>query len=131
MYVAKATPDPTERFFDALTAYGYAPLLRKATGVTRFEIVDGKRAARWFVTVDRGHLSVSRRNDAEADCVVRADKALFDRIVSGKENAVAAVLRGDMTIEGDWRLLVWMQRLFPGQRRRRRTTAAGYARRRA
>jgi len=33
-------------------------------------------------------------------------------------NAVAAVLRGDLEVEGDWRLLVRMQRLFPGRRRR-------------
>jgi len=129
--VAKTAPDPTERFFAAITAYGHAPLLRKASGTTRFEIVDGKRTSRWFVTVDRGDLSVSRRYADEPDCVVRGDKALFERIVSGKANAVAAVLRGDLAIDGDWRLLVWMQRLFPGQRRPRGTGTAGYARRRA
>lgn len=129
--MARAPSDPTERFFAAIAAYGHAPLLRKASGVTRFEIVDGKRTSRWFVTVEGGDLSVSRRSAAEPDCVVRADKALFERIAAGKANAVAAVLRGELAIAGDWRLLVWMQRLFPGQRRPRRTGTAGYARRRA
>jgi hypothetical protein len=128
--VAKPTHDPTERFFDAVAAYGYSPLLRKADGTTRFEIVDGKRTSRWFVTVAKGHMTVSRRGVGDPDCAIRADKALFEKIATGKVNAVAAVLRGDLAIEGDWRLLVWMQRLFPGQRRPRRARTAGYARRR-
>ncbi|HEX5029254.1 MAG TPA: SCP2 sterol-binding domain-containing protein [Gaiellaceae bacterium] len=123
------TNDPTERFFEALATHGHEPLLRKGAGSTRFEIVDGKRTLRWLVTVEKGDISVSRRN-GPADCVVRAQKALFDRIVTGKMNAVAAVLRGDLEINGDWRLLVWMQRLFPGRHGRRRTGTAGYARRR-
>lgn len=126
--MAKPTTDPTARFFEALAAYGYAPLLRKADGTTRFDVVDGKRTSRWFVTVAKGHVTVARQGSA-ADCIIRADKALFDRIASGKDNAVAAVLRGDVAIDGDWRLLVWMQRLFPGPQRRRRAPTAGYARR--
>jgi putative sterol carrier protein len=128
--MAKPTTDPTERFFEALAVYGHAPLLRKASGLTRFEIVSGRRTASWFVTVDKGDVTVSRQGDGPPDCVIRTDRALFDRIASGKVNAVAAVLRGDVAIDGDWRLLVWMQRLFPGQQRKRRTTTAGYSRRR-
>src|SRR5262245_11931290 len=127
--MAKRSTDPTTAFFEALAERGEEPLLRKATGSARFEIVDGKRTVRWLVSVDRGRLSVSRRGTGSPDCVVRVDKELFDRIASGKENAVAATLRGDLAIQGDWRLLVWMQRLFPGPRRRRRASTAGYARR--
>jgi len=126
-----AKRDPTEAFFEKLSAYGEVPLLRKASGVTRFEIVDGKRTLRWFVRVDKGELSVARRGSASPDCTVRADKAVFERIATGKVNAVAAVLRGDLGIDGDWRLLVWMQRLFPGRHAGRRTGTAGYARRRS
>src|SRR5215510_4899334 len=81
--MAKSTADPTERFFDALAVYGNAPLLRKASGVTRFDIVDGKRTSRWFVTIDKGDLTVSRRGPSAADCVVRSDKALFDKVAAG------------------------------------------------
>lgn len=128
--MAKPAADPTERFFEALAGHGYEPLLRKASGTARFEIVDGRRAQVWFVTVDKGRLGVSRRNAASVDCVVRADRTLFEGIASGKVNAVAAVLRGELVIDGDWRLLVWMQRLFPGRRSRRKTGTAGYASRR-
>ena len=127
--MATKVTDPTERFFEALATHGHEPLLRKAAGSTRFDLVDGKRTLRWIVTVEKGDLSVSRGNK-RTDCVVRTQKVVFDRIVAGKVNAVAAVLRGDLEIDGDWRLLVWMQRLFPGRHSQRRTGTAGYARRR-
>jgi putative sterol carrier protein len=127
--MATRPADPTTKFFDALAGRGEEPLLRKASGSTRFEIVDGKRTRQWIVTVEKGRLDVSRGSVAQPDCIIRVDKALFDKIAAGKENAVAAVLRGDLAIQGDWRLLVWMQRLFPGQRRPRKTGTAGYARR--
>ena len=115
--------DPTARFFAELAGRGHEPLLRKASGSTRFDIVDGRKTRRWLVAVDRGNISVASRG-TEADCVVRAEKALFDKVVSGRLNAVAAVLRGDLEIQGDWRLLVWMQRLFPGPRSSRRRKSA-------
>jgi putative sterol carrier protein len=114
--------DPTASFFDALAARGREPLLGNAKCIVRFDVVDRGKTERWFVTIDNAALSVSRRN-ASADCVVRADKALFDQLATGKKNAVAAVLRGDLAVEGDWRLLVRVQRLFPGRRRTNRRTA--------
>ncbi len=89
----------------------------------RFEIVDGRTTRSWRVAVDRGDIVVtSGRRDA--DCVIRVNKALFDKLASGRLNAVAAVLRGEVEVEGDWRLLVLMQRLFPGPRASRRKSAA-------
>jgi len=114
-----ATKDPVERFFAELATRGHEPLLRKASGSTRFDIRDGRRTRRWVVAVDDGDVAVST-GKGEAACVVRADKAVFDKIVAGRMNAVAAVLRGDLAVEGDWRLIVRMQRLFPGRRRRTR-----------
>jgi putative sterol carrier protein len=114
-----ATKDPVERFFAELAARGHEPLLRKASGSTRFDVRDGRRTRRWVMTVDDGDIAV-RTGNGEAACVIRADSAVFDRIVTGRMNAVAAVLRGDLEVAGDWRLLVRMQRLFPGRRRRAR-----------
>jgi putative sterol carrier protein len=110
--------DPTERFFTDLEAREHEPLLRKASGVARIEVADGKRTRKWLVAVDDGDVSVTR-GDGDATCVMRAPKPVFDRIASGRLNAVAAVLRGELAVEGDWRLLVRMQRLFPGRRRSR------------
>ena len=121
--------DATAEFFDELAQRGREPLLQKATGTLRFDLVQGKRTEHWLLAVKKGDLTVSHRN-IRADCVVRADEALFDRIASGEANAMAALLRGEMGVEGDVELLVSFQRLFPGPPRSRdRRRAAGYARR--
>ena len=57
--------------------------------------------------------SPSRRTIGGADCVVRGDKALFDGIAGGEVNAMAALLRGALTFQGDPELLVRLQRVFP------------------
>lgn len=86
--------------------------------MTRLEIADGRTVRRWVVEVEKGRISVTEGAGAAA-CVIRADKVVFDKIATGKLNAVAAVLRGELAVEGDWRLLVRMQRLFPSPPRRR------------
>jgi len=119
--------DSTPAFFKALGERGHVPLLEKITGTVRFEIVDGKRVERWLLTVDKGDVAVSRKN-VRADCTLRADKAVFEQLGSGKMNAMAATLRGDIAIDGDSSLLVPFQRLLPGpprRHRRRRPTATG------
>jgi putative sterol carrier protein len=111
--------DATAEFFDALVERGHEPLLEKATGTLRFDLKDGKKTERWLVTVVKGDLAVSRQN-RRADCVVTADKSLFDGIASGKTNTLAALLRGAMGVEGDVQLLVYVQRLLPGPSRSRK-----------
>ncbi len=121
--------DSTSEFFDELDRRGHEPLLEKASGTLRFDLADGKRTDRWLVTVKKGDVAVSHRN-VRADCVVRANRALFDGVVGGEVNAMAALLRGAMSVEGAVELLVLFQRLFPGPpRSRSRRHTAGYARR--
>ena len=42
--MARPAGDPTERFFAQLASRAHEPLLRKADGVIRMEVVDGRRA---------------------------------------------------------------------------------------
>jgi len=117
----------TAGFFDELGSRGHEPLLRKVTGSARFDVVAGQRTERWLVTIDKGDIRVSRGN-AAAGSVLRADKASFDRVVAGELNLMAAVLRGEVAVEGDPRLLVRLQRLFPrpqGGRTRRQAAGSG------
>jgi hypothetical protein len=107
-----AMTDPTTEFFQGLAARGHEPRLEKATGTIRFELTNGKRTARWLVTIEKGDIDVSHKN-LKADCVVRADKKLFDGVAGGEVNAFAAVLRGEIGVEGKTELLVLFQRLFP------------------
>jgi predicted lipid carrier protein YhbT len=115
----RKTADPTADFFGALAERGHEPLLDKAEGTIRVEVVDGKRVERWLLSIDHGDVTVSRKSGA-ADATVRADKAVFDDIARGKANAMASFLRGALTIDGDPEPLVFLQRLFPGPPRRRR-----------
>jgi putative sterol carrier protein len=105
--------DPTGEFFDELGKREHEPMLRKATGTLRFDLVDGTSKAHWSVALKKGDVSVSRASD-KADCVVTTDKPLFDAIVRGEKNAMAAVLRGEIVVEGDPELLVLFQRVFAG-----------------
>jgi putative sterol carrier protein len=107
----KPTSDPIAEFFAELGRRGHEPLLEKAKGSARFEVTDGRRTERWRVTIDKGDLGVSRRN-AAADCILRLDRSSFERAVAGKLNLMAAVLRGEVGIGGDVRLLVLLRRLF-------------------
>lgn len=120
--------DPTTEFFEELRSRGHEPRLRGATGTYRFELVDGKKIDRWLVTFSKGDVTVLHKG-GDADCIVRADRALFNRLASGELNGVAAALRGEFQAEGDWRLLVLFQRLFPGKAPPPKERRAGYARR--
>jgi putative sterol carrier protein len=102
----------TAEFFDGLAQRGHEPLLEKATGTVRFDLVNNGRDERWLVAVDKGDVAVSHRNVA-ADCTLRADRTLFDGVATGEVNAMAAVMRGAIQVEGDWSLLVLFQRVFP------------------
>ena len=62
--------------------------------------------------------------DGAADCVVRADAALFDDLVRGEANAMASILRGRLVAEGDPALLIRFQRLFPAPTKRKMTASA-------
>jgi putative sterol carrier protein len=110
--------DATTEFFQGLATRGHEPVLAKATGTLRFDLRDGgARAERWLITIDKGDVAVSHKN-AKADCVVRADRALFEGIANGESNAMAAFLRGAVEIDGDRGLLLAFQRAFPGPPRK-------------
>jgi putative sterol carrier protein len=105
--------DSTAVFFERLDQRGHEPLLDKVTGTVRFELTNGKSAERWLINLDRGDIAVSQKS-GKADCTARMSEALFDEIVTGRENAMAAVLRGAVVVEGNPELLILLQRLFPG-----------------
>jgi putative sterol carrier protein len=106
--------DPTAEFFEELRSRGHESRLRQATGTIRFELSKGKTIDRWLVSVKKGDVTVLHRG-GPADCIVRANRTLFDRLAAGELNGVAAVLRGELAVEGSWKLMALFQRLFPGK----------------
>ena len=105
--------DPTSRFFTNLARREHEPLLRRSIGNVRFDLLQDQATKHWMVVIQKGHVSVTRRN-TRADTVVRLEKRLFDALASGEANAMAAFLRGEVEVEGDYHLLTQVQRLFPG-----------------
>jgi putative sterol carrier protein len=103
----------TATFFDSLQERGYEPLLAKGTGSLLFEAVDGDDTERWFVTITKGEIAVSREG-VEPTCTIRGPRRLFDGITEGRANAMAAALRGELGLDGDPSLLLMFSRLFPG-----------------
>jgi hypothetical protein len=79
----------------------------------RFEVVDAECVREWTVSFENGDVEVSRA-ESDVDAVVRADRALMDRLVCGEENLLAALLRGDANYTGSLVLVSRMCRLLPG-----------------
>lgn len=104
--------DETATFFEDLRRRGHDPLLARTEGTIRFDLLDDGKLGHWLVKLDRGAVAVSRRR-GRADCVARAEKALFDAFARGDANAMTALLRGELTFDGDPELLVRFQRLLP------------------
>jgi putative sterol carrier protein len=98
------------------------------SGVVRFDVGRGEHSDSWYLTITKGVVSVARKG-GEPDCIVTGDVATFDAVLSGKANAMAALLRGALDVQGKFVLLTALQRLFPGSPGAVGLPAAGYAER--
>jgi putative sterol carrier protein len=113
----------TSEFFDQLAERGHEPGFARSTGTLRFDLTRAGRTEHWRVELRRGAVKVARSADP-ADCVVRADAALFDDLATGRANGMAALLRGQVVAEGEPQLLIRFQRLFPAPTGRKKTASA-------
>jgi hypothetical protein len=113
-----AMASSAEEFFDQLSRRRHEHALERVTGTIRCDLVDGSDIDHWFLTIAEGDIAVSR-NDAEADAVLRTDRALFDQLAGGEEYMLAAWLRGAASADGDLELLILFERLLPGRQGRR------------
>jgi putative sterol carrier protein len=123
------TGDSVTAFFEDLGGREYEPVLRNVSGTVRFDLVSGKTTERWLVAMRKGNLAVSRRNVA-ADAVIRMDRRFFEALVEGETNLFAAMLRGEVEIDGDYGLMIILRRLVRKRMAvRQPERAAGYTRR--
>jgi putative sterol carrier protein len=121
--------DPTTQFFEDLGQRDHDPQLEHSRGTLRFDIATGRETDHWLVRIEKGDITVSHQG-GEADAMVSADKTVFAAIASGKASPVAAVLRGTLHIDGNWRLLSLFRRLLPGPPAVKKRAAARAGRRR-
>ncbi|MEU8262522.1 SCP2 sterol-binding domain-containing protein [Micromonospora sp. NPDC048999] len=82
-------------------------------GTVRLDLHDGGTTEHWYLTIDHQDVRVAR-SAGEADMVVHVDRDVFERIATGSPRLVSALLRNDITVQGDVRLLMTLRRLFPG-----------------
>ncbi|MEU4368079.1 SCP2 sterol-binding domain-containing protein [Micromonospora chersina] len=100
-------------YLDREVAGRHPDLPETTAGTLRLDLRDGPRTEHWHLIIDHQEVRVARLAD-EADLVVRADREVFDRIVAGRLQPAAALLRNDLTAQGDLRLLLSLRRIFPG-----------------
>jgi hypothetical protein len=98
-------------FFDGL-AEGGGRMLRQVCGTVRFELGYPDRVDHWLVTIDQGRIMVSRDARSHADAVIHADARLFLRMARGEVKPLPAWLRNDFTADGEFRLVIMLERLF-------------------
>ena len=123
-----------EEFTAQLGYRGHVRLLAGTSGTVLVELDDDGRTERWYVTVKRGDVSLSKslpKGVSAPACTLRTTAATFKAIRTGQLNLLAAVLRGLLDIEGRVALLVALQGLFDPSTGAAGERAAGYARRHA
>ena len=117
-----------QSLLDALAARSLERPAAAFNGVVRFDVDVGGRTDSWCLTIVKGVVTVSRKG-GESDCVVTGDVATFDAVLSGKANAMAALLRGALAAQGKFILMTALQRLFLGSPGADGLPTAGYAER--
>ena len=105
--------DAVGDFFRELDERGDEPLLRTVKGTVRFDVRGDPGTDHWLLALDRGAVGVMHRGGG-ADCVIGGAGDLLGDIVQGRANAMAALLRGELSCTGDLDLIFAVQRLFPG-----------------
>jgi hypothetical protein len=111
--------DPISDFFASLAEPGHIATFEHEAATLRFDVPDAsdKGAAtdveHWHVTVHDGDVTVSRQQLA-ADAIIHIARPYLERIVTGRLNAQAALLRGLLTCEGSMAALMMFQRCLPG-----------------
>lgn len=107
--------DPTANFFAELDRRGHDRVLISLEGTVRFDLVGPDGTDHWFLTISNGDVRVSREC-RDADCVIRVDRTLFDRIMTGEANALASFLAHRVTVSGRLLFFTAIKQTFPGPR---------------
>lgn len=107
------TIQPVVGFFERLSRRENELLLQQVTGSIRFDLAHEELVEHWFLSVDQGRVEVTREQ-READCVLRTDMRIFEGMVCGEISSITAMLRGQIVVQGDLRLLMLLERVLPG-----------------
>ncbi|MGI5524185.1 hypothetical protein ACQEUX_25055 [Micromonospora sp. CA-259024] len=104
--------EAAERFFESLPTRAHNVLGGLADGTLQIDLGSDHRTEHWLVHMRPGSVRVSRERGA-ADAIWYSSAALFDRLISGEAQGVAAVLRNESTFSGNVVLFLAFRRFFP------------------
>ncbi|MFI6780262.1 SCP2 sterol-binding domain-containing protein [Micromonospora sp. NPDC050276] len=102
-----------DQYLQQLDAGRRPELPETTTGTVRLDVRSGGCTDHWYLTIADQHVGVSRSAD-DADLVIRADRAIFDRMARGELHPGGSLLRNELTVQGDMRLLMPLRRIFSG-----------------
>jgi hypothetical protein len=102
----------TDEFFAALPARAPAVLRAPVTGTLQIDLVDDDHTDHWLVRISPGR-AVVERGSGPADAVWSSSADLFERLVTGCAQGVAAVLRNESTFSGNVMLFLVFRQFFP------------------
>ncbi|MCO1594230.1 SCP2 sterol-binding domain-containing protein [Micromonospora sp. RHAY321] len=102
----------TSAFFERLTVAGQDPRFSKICGSVRFDIRDGDRVEQWLLMIDHGRMRVTRSGDP-AGTVITVSAPFAEAMARGEVNGLAAILRGEIQVDGDLAMALRIGRLFP------------------
>lgn len=100
-------------FLDRWDAGRRADLPETTSGTLRLDAADDGHTTHWRLTVRDQRVEVSRSAE-DAELIVRADREVFDLLASGRTHVATALLRNDLSVQGNMRLLMLLRRIFPG-----------------
>jgi hypothetical protein len=106
--------DPVTEFFEHVVPRRAALLPRWLKASVRYDLERGGDCCdHWLVEFDEGKVRVSME-ERPATAILRTDKALFERVVTGEVEIAAAVFRNEVRLEGDNVMTGFFRRLLPG-----------------
>ena len=111
--VSTTKGDAAQALFEHIASRDHQPLLNNTVGRLRIDLTEGGTTEHLFIIVDKGVVDISHRR-ARAEAALHCPRALFNQMAEGNVNALAAILRGELNVEGDLSLLAAFSRLFPG-----------------
>ncbi|RIV37219.1 SCP2 sterol-binding domain-containing protein [Micromonospora radicis] len=104
--------EATEQFFASLPARAPEILHGPVAGTLRIDISDGHSTTHWLARIRPGEIEIGQGSEG-ADAVWYCGVDLFDRLVTGRSQAMAALFRNESTFTGNVLLFLAFRRFFP------------------
>ncbi|MBX7265019.1 SCP2 sterol-binding domain-containing protein [Micromonospora sp. Llam7] len=104
--------EATEQFFATLPDRAPETLRASVAGTLRIDLSDGRVTEHWLVRMQQGAVEVSQRPE-QGDAIWYCGMDLFDRLITGRAQAIAAVFRNEGTYRGNVVLFLAFRHFFP------------------